>query len=407
MERKNLIRCLPVNRIPGLILAGLCLSIFLHLSSQPAIADTSEPGSVIEENTPETAIPESDSPGTEEQADHDSPQDAWWPTDAQFDEAFDWIQLTSHEWLKGELKHLYEDQLEFDSDEMDLQVFDWEDILFLRTQGTVSVGLVDRQTVSGPLIVHKDTAFIDGKEYDRASILTIIYGEPRERNYWSFKASLGVDFQQGNTDQINYSLLANVARRTSRSRWATDYLGNFSRTNDVATVNNHRLSSAFDLFISKKFFLTPAFGEIYRDPFQNLAYRLTIGGGAGYHIIDTSRTEWDITAGPAYQYARFDSVQEGESDSNSTPAAVVGTTFDTELTSRLDFIGQYRLTYGNKRSGGYTHHIITTFEFELTDILDLDFSWVWDRISHPTEDAGGVQPEPDDFQFIIGLGLDF
>ena len=32
---------------------------------------------------------------------------------------FDWVQLTSGEWLKGELISMYEDSVEFDSDEFD------------------------------------------------------------------------------------------------------------------------------------------------------------------------------------------------------------------------------------------------------------------------------------------------
>ena len=36
------------------------------------------------------------------------------------DDKFDWIQLTSGEWLKGELKFLYDFQVEFDSDKLDL-----------------------------------------------------------------------------------------------------------------------------------------------------------------------------------------------------------------------------------------------------------------------------------------------
>jgi hypothetical protein len=406
MNTKNLIRCFFFNRMSGPVLAVFCLAICL-VSSQPAAADTYMTESPVEENAPETADPGPASPRPEKEVRDGGPQSGAWPPNPKFDNAYDWIQLTSHEWLKGELKFLYEEALEFDSDEMDLQVFDWEDIRFLRTRGTVSVGLDDRNTVSGHLIVDQDTAYIGGEAYDRARILTIVYGEPRELNYWSFDLSLGADFQRGNTDQINYSLLAGAIRRTSRSRLISDYLGNFSRTNDVDTANNHRLGSTFDLFLSKKFFARPAFGEIYHDPFQNLAYRVTVGAGLGYHIIDTSRTEWDITAGPAYRYIRFDSVEEGNSDTSSTPAVFVGTTFDTELTRRIDFFSGYRFQYGNKESGGYTHHFINTLEIELTSILDLDLSWIWDRISHPTADAEGVAPEPDDFQFIVALGFDF
>ena len=52
----------------------------------------------------------------------------------------------------------------------------------------------------------------------------------------------------------------------------------------------------------------------------------------GYHIIDTSKTEWDVWGGPAYQRTRFDSVQIGQASSESPPAFVVGTYFSREVT---------------------------------------------------------------------------
>ena len=43
------------------------------------------------------------------------------------DTEFDWIQLASGEWLKGELKTVYDYQMEFDSDELGLLKIDLED----------------------------------------------------------------------------------------------------------------------------------------------------------------------------------------------------------------------------------------------------------------------------------------
>ena len=51
-----------------------------------------------------------------------------WTPDGSRPIGFDWIQLTNGEWLKGDLKVLYNDSLEFDSDELDLLTFDWEDV---------------------------------------------------------------------------------------------------------------------------------------------------------------------------------------------------------------------------------------------------------------------------------------
>ena len=56
----------------------------------------------------------------------------WEPPPPPPDE-FDWVQLTSGEWLKGEIVDLYRKELAFDSDELDLQVLDWEDVKELRS----------------------------------------------------------------------------------------------------------------------------------------------------------------------------------------------------------------------------------------------------------------------------------
>jgi hypothetical protein len=44
---------------------------------------------------------------------------------------------------------------------------------------------------------------------------------------------------------------------------------------------------------------------------------------------------------------------------------------------------------------------------ELTKRFDLDVSFVWDRISNPKVGADGVEPKPDDFRLVVGLGVDF
>ena len=90
----------------------------------------------------------------------------------------------------------------------------------------------------------------------------------------------------------------------------------------------------------------------------------------------------------------------------TTPALVLGTLYDTELTKTVDFDGRYNFTIVNEESGTYTHHAIATFEIELTDILDFDVSFVWDRIQNPQARADGSVPTQDDFQLLLTLGVD-
>ncbi|MCH4296239.1 DUF481 domain-containing protein [Shewanella sp. 3B26] len=328
------------------------------------------------------------------------------PFQITVDDSFDWLLLTSNELLKGELKNLYDDKLEFESDNLDTLYFDWEDVKALRSSGIVSVGMVDLSTQTGKLEIIDGKAYLDGRPFDRSQILTIIAGTQTEANYWSGKMSLGANLRSGNTDQIDYSATANIKRRTTESRLNSDYIGKYSKNDGENTVNNHRITGSFDWFISKQFYLRPVFIEYYKDPFLNIDTKLTLDAGLGYDIIDNSKTEWTIGGGPAYTYTRFSEVETGGSDTEGTAAFVLDTRFEHELTDDIDLNARYQLLYGNQDSGGYSHHALTGISIDLTDMFDLDVSLVWDRTNNPRANADGSIPKSDDYQLIIGIGID-
>ncbi|MBW2379891.1 MAG: hypothetical protein JRG70_10145 [Deltaproteobacteria bacterium] len=46
----------------------------------------------------------------------------------EFGDTFDWVRMVSGEWLKGEMKRMRDDNLEFDSDKLDMQNIDFADV---------------------------------------------------------------------------------------------------------------------------------------------------------------------------------------------------------------------------------------------------------------------------------------
>jgi len=84
---------------------------------------------------------------------------AWAPPPPPPDE-FDWIQLTSGEWLKGEFKRLYDRRIEFASDKLDLQEFDWEDVKQVRGSRIFSVRFEGPLTVDGILQVTENKVIV-------------------------------------------------------------------------------------------------------------------------------------------------------------------------------------------------------------------------------------------------------
>jgi putative salt-induced outer membrane protein YdiY len=327
-------------------------------------------------------------------------------------DGFDWIELTSGEWLKGDLKALYNRKLEFDSDKLDLLSLDWEDIRQVITHRPHMMLTEDRVQYFGGLRINNDEVEVidvngTSRKFHRDDLVSIVEGSPKEWDYWSFKLGLGATFQRGNTEQTDVNISARIRRRTAANRFSLDYMGQSTVIDNAETANNHRANSFFDVFASRRFFVRPIFTEYYRDRFQNVAHRITLGAGAGYTLIDTPRSEWNLYGGPAFQYTKFASVITGDSSEAKTPAFIAGSVYDTELNSWIDLYSKYDLTIANQRSGTYTHHFQTGLEIELTDILDLDLSVVWDHIQSPQQRDDGTVPEKNDIRLIAGISLDF
>lgn len=332
-----------------------------------------------------------------------------WQPPVPSDDDYDWLQLGSGEWLKGDIIVLYEDKLEFDSEELDLLTLDFEDIEQIRSAHVVQVRLEGGIDLLGQLYMADGRIGIIGAEesYERSRLLTIAAGEPREINFWNAKISLGANWQSGNSQNSEGNLQAKLQRRSLETRFVFDYLGNFNTTDEIMSANNHRASGVADRFITHRFYTRPVFVEYFRDPFQNIDDRITIGTGVGYQLLETVKTDWRVSGGPAYQYTRFNEVEQGETTAESTPALVGGTQVDIEITANLDFNYNYQLQFVKPESGLYNHHMVIGFVVELTRMLDFDVSLVWDRVQRPRPNADGIVPDQDDWRLIVGLGFVF
>jgi hypothetical protein len=397
----------PAGRVPRLVATSTVGCILLFMGLGAGAAGAGDLDLTVSDVFPTTR---SDLGFTEDsnavllaQASTDATPKGVWATAIPPTDEWDWVQTTSGEWLKGELKVMYSGNLEFDSDEFDLQNIDWNDVEQFHGTGKKRISIDGPgapEVYVGELIVTKDKVTIDTaegkKEFPRSKLISITQDARTEWDNWAVKISFGLNFTRGNSTQTDFTAKANIRRRTPDNRFVIDYLGNISENADAQTVNNHRLNTFFDMFVAKEYFFRPVFAEYFKDKFQNIDYRGTIGIGAGYHIIDTPKTT----------RTRYISVEPGDSDQVDTPVLVLGTFYDTALTKTVDFNANYNLGIVNEASGTYTHHAIATFEIELTSVLDFDVSFVWDRTQNPQVREDGTTPKQDDFQLLLTLGVD-
>jgi hypothetical protein len=346
-----------------------------------------------------------------------SPEQQWEKPTPIFKQDFDWVKLTSDEWLKGDIVSMYDEKLEFDSDELDLQTIDWEDVAELRSKELQSIRMFDGTIAEGYIVI-KDgqlTLVKDGVStpYELSNLLSIASSAQNEIDLWDGYVNIGVNLREGNTVQVDYNFAAGVQRRSASSRFKADFTADYSRYEDQdteetkVTADSQRLTSSYDWFFSPRIYLRAADFEYISDEFLNLDYRIRYGIAAGYHIIDNSRTTWDVNAGPSYQKSKFLDVQAGDSDTEDSIGVMLGTDFTYEVTSDIDFDASYNIQMVDDASGGNIHHFQTGLEIELANDFDLDLTLYADRTDKPKADSNNKIPEKNDFRLVVSLGYDF
>jgi hypothetical protein len=324
---------------------------------------------------------------------------------------YDWIQLTSDEWLKGEFISLFDEELLFDSDNLGMLEIDWEDVRRFRGHGLYGISIDGLDLFAGELRIddQKIVITVEGivREISRERLVSVTRSANRERDRWSGEVGLGMNIRSGNADIRELSIIGGIERRTPRSRFLLDYIGNFNETDGKEIANNHRANMSFDVFSGSRLFWRPFDGQYFRDRFQNIRGQGTVETGLGYELVDTPRTDWEISGGLGANFVSYESVQPGEPSDNTSPVLSISTDLDFELTSWMDYLLAVQMSFLDDESGAYQHHILTTLSTDLIGDLDLDVSFVWDRTQKPQQRADGTFPEKDDYWLMIGLEYEF
>jgi len=281
----------------------------------------------------------------------------------------------------------------------------------IKSYHIISVNIENLATFPGILRLDGDKLTIiqgDNRyDFNRQDVVSFAPDGQYEKNFWSAKITASLDLRRGNTNQLDYSAKMTLQRRTAVSRLLFDYLGRVTSKEEDETANDHRLNQKYDRYITRNFFWTPVFSEFYSDPYKNINKQLTLGLGLGYTLIDDKKVTWSVSGGPAFLYTRYETVADGRDLEIFSPALDLSTKYEHELNDMVDLTYSYKFSFINKKSGAYKHHMLLTFENELTSWLDLDITGVWDYILYPEEAEDSTVPSRDDFQILIGLGVEF
>lgn len=335
----------------------------------------------------------------------------WQPPEPANDQ-FDWIRMNSGEWLGGQLNTLRDMDLEFDSDELDVLQLDWADVAEFRSSRYLTLRFEDVGIVSGTVAILDGVVAVRNEsgitEYPRDALVLMMEGEPKEINYWSARATMGIATKTGNTQQTDFNTTLRIRRQAPKIRTTLDYNGNYGTVSDETTIKNNNLTASVDALISRGFFVTPLSMNFYTDDFQNLDLKSTVSAGVGYVISRGGKFDWDVGLSVGYQSTEYKSVAEGEESKVENASLIPGTELEWDITGDIEFTLTYNAQIGLPDTKNTFHHGQAAISVDiLGDIIDLNWAITWDRAESPQADAEGNTPANDDVRTTFGVGVDW
>ena len=337
-----------------------------------------------------------------------------------FGDTFDWVRMVSGEWLKGEMKRMRDDNLEFDSDKLDMLNIDFADVTHVHSPVVNTYVFDDRISATGRAVITPEKIIVETDEgtktFPRSELESIVAGGEREKDWWSMKLRFGLTLNKGNTDQLTYDINFNTRREDKMTLLDLNYNTSFGRTGGVQNVNRHLGEEDFKVFLSSRWFVTPLFGQLFNDRFQNIRFRATPAAGAGIHIIDVPKAKWDFQTGVGYQYLNYRDVTAlaaGTSNPQHDAFVPFYTYGDFDITGDIDLTVSWLTNLVVTTIGNTNHTGKADLAIELTSVLDLDIAFLYLRTESPAPPppppAGAPLPDPikqNDYQLVVGISLE-
>ena len=108
-----------------------------------------------------------------------------------------------------------------------------------------------------------------------------------------------------------------------------------------------------------------------------------------------------MSGGAAYQNTSYLASSPQANDAAITFKTVI----DFDLPRGMEWDNLYSLQLVVTNFDNTSHHVESVFSFDIWGPLELEASFIFDRIEQPIETAPGV-PESNDYRLTLGLAID-
>ncbi|MDQ1472272.1 MAG: hypothetical protein QOJ99_3752 [Bryobacterales bacterium] len=198
----------------------------------------------------------------------------------------------------------------------------WDKVDSVNADAALTVATKDGKTVLGSMALANgevDVVASGARETVPATDVMAIRNADEQRGYekllhpgwaqlWTGNGTLGWAGSKGNARTLTFTTGLN-AQRATRTDKTTLMFSSIKATalssgTNSTTAQAARGGFAYDHNIGPRLF-TNTFNDYEYDKFQNVDLRIVLGGGAGFHAIQTDRTVLDVLAGGDFNRVVF------------------------------------------------------------------------------------------------------
>src|SRR6202790_4861666 len=164
---------------------------------------------------------------------------------------------------------------------------------------------------------------------------------PRLVDFWSSFFDAGVSLTRGNADNLNVALQGKAVREAPKNKFTVHgayAVAKSTAAGVTSTTANQTLGELRDDITLTDHFFVFGSSDFEHNPIQLLDFRYVLDAGAGYHVIKSMSTTFDLFGGGSYKQDQFSTGLIVKS-----PQALVGDELDYKLNDRAGL--SERLTF--------------------------------------------------------------
>jgi putative salt-induced outer membrane protein len=137
-----------------------------------------------------------------------------------------------------------------------------------------------------------------------APLLSFAQVTVKNDGQWRALFTAGASVSSGNSDSTTVNLSGEAVKASTTDKLSLNGRAMYLKDDDSDSEQRYAFGAHYQRDLTDRIFGFGQFDALKDEP-ANLSSRLSVGGGAGYHLIKRDDLTWDVSGGLGYTHERY------------------------------------------------------------------------------------------------------